>query len=276
MRLKRSTVIISVVVLAVVGVIIGVVVASGSGSNSGGMMGSDGDGGTMNSYFVSMMGRYGGGSMMGGSQGSTSTDPSYAWMMGGARSPGWMDGGALPAAMMGTSKDTGAVMGSLFADAPGGRVTALSATQLGNSRPPGPVNTTGHRITFSGKSVHLTVIASPSGGPDDTFRIAGLVDPTIAVEAGSRVSIEVINADADAANGFVVVAKGSAAALMPMLSATPAFSGSALWFLGNPTSAGMHVGTLSFTASRAGNYHYLCPVPGHAQAGMAGSFIVTG
>ena len=63
---------------------------------------------------------------------------------------------------------------------------------------------------------------------------------------------------------------------MPMLRSTPAFGGSALWFLGNPTSAGMHAGTLNFTASRAGNYHYLCPVPGHAQAGMAGSFIVTG
>jgi rusticyanin len=276
MSLKRSTMIISAAVVAVVGVIIGLVVASGGRSNSGGMTGSVSGGGSMNSYFVSMMGRYEGGSMMGGSQGSTSTDPSYAWMMGGARSPGWMDGGALLAAMMGTSKDAGAVMGRLFANAPGDRVTALSATQLGNSRPPGPVNTTGHRITFSGKSVHLTVIAGPSGGPGDTFRIAGLVDPTIAVKAGTRVSIEVINADATAANGFVVVAKGSAATSMPMMSATPAFSGSALWFLGNPTAAGMHAGTLSFIAGRAGNYHYLCPVPGHAQAGMVGGFIVTG
>ena len=50
--------------------------------------------------------------------------------------------------------------------------------------------------------------------------------------------------------------------------------GSALWFLGNPTSAGMHAGTLTFTAATPGSYRYLCPVPGHAQKGMAGAFTV--
>jgi plastocyanin len=62
---------------------------------------------------------------------------------------------------------------------------------------------------------------------------------------------------------------------MPMMTARPAFAGSALWFLGNHTSAGMHAGTLSFTASTPGTYRYLCPVPGHAQKGMTGTFIVT-
>ena len=36
----------------------------------------------------------------------------------------------------------------------------------------------------------------------------------------------------------------------------------------------MHTGTLSFTATNAGTYEYLCPVPGHAEEGMAGSFVV--
>jgi uncharacterized cupredoxin-like copper-binding protein len=43
---------------------------------------------------------------------------------------------------------------------------------------------------------------------------------------------------------------------------------------GNPTAAGMHSGTLTFTASQPGAYHYLCPVPGHAQKGMAGLFTI--
>jgi uncharacterized cupredoxin-like copper-binding protein len=38
----------------------------------------------------------------------------------------------------------------------------------------------------------------------------------------------------------------------------------------------MHSGTLSFTADRDGNFQYLCPVPGHAQKGMVGEFIVNG
>ena len=57
---------------------------------------------------------------------------------------------------------------------------------------------------------------------------------------------------------------------MPMMTSRPAFTGSALWFLGNPTTAGMHTATLTFTATTPGTYHYLCPVPGHAQEGMAG------
>jgi hypothetical protein len=52
-----------------------------------------------------------------------------------------------------------------------------------------------------------------------------------------------------------------------MMTSQPAFAGSALWFLGNPTAAGMHTATLAFTATTPGTYAYLCPVPGHAQEG---------
>ncbi len=38
--------------------------------------------------------------------------------------------------------------------------------------------------------------------------------------------------------------------------------------------AGMHEGTLTFTASTSDTYTYLCPVPGHAQQGMTGTFTV--
>ena len=48
-----------------------------------------------------------------------------------------------------------------------------------------------------------------------------------------------------------------------------------MWFLGNPTAAGMHTATLTFTATTPGTYHYLCPVPGHAQQGMTGTFTVS-
>jgi rusticyanin len=119
------------------------------------------------------------------------------------------------------------------------------------------------------------VVAGPAGGPDETFRIAGMVNPTIVVPAGSRVSIQVINADPGTAHGLVVTASIPRSSWMPMMTAVPAFAGSALWFLGNPTAAGMHTGTLTFAATRPGTYHYLCPVPGHVQKGMTGTFTVT-
>jgi len=97
----------------------------------------------------------------------------------------------------------------------------------------------------------------------------------VIVPAGARVSIEVVNADPDTAHGLVITASRDTQSWMPMMTARPAFSGSALWFLGNPTSAGMHAGTLTFTASRPGTYRYLCAVPGHARKGMTGAFIVS-
>lgn len=235
------------------------------------------------SYYRSMMGRLdpsssGSSGMMGGTSsrswmmGATG----YRWMMGGLAAPAWMRGSALPGFMMGTSSDPGKIMGALFAGAPGPRVSPTQATRLGSQVPAGAtVSRTQNTITFPGASVRLTVLASPPGGKDETFRIAGMTNPTIAVNAGARVSIEVINTDSDTAHGLVITASSATSSWMPMITARPAFTGSALWFLGNPTSAGMHTGTLSFTASTPGTYRYLCPVPGHAQQGMTGTFIVT-
>ena len=231
------------------------------------------------SFYQSMMGRYQGmGSMMGGgSHGSIMGGSGYHWMMGGSAAPGWMSGGSLPGFMMGSSTDPGKVMGALLTDAPGPRVTAEEATALGNQVPAGAViDRSANRISFSQREVTLAVLASPAGGPDETFRIAGLVNPTVVVPRGAKVSIQVINADPDTAHGLVVTPSGAASTWMPMMSASPAFPGSALWFLGNPTAAGMHVGTLRFTASDGGAYQYLCAVPGHAQKGMVGRFIITG
>jgi rusticyanin len=231
------------------------------------------------SYYRSMMGRLDSSSsgMMGGtpSRGWMMGATGYRWMMGGLAAPAWMQGHALPGFMTGGSRDPGKIMGRLFANAPGPRVSPAEAARLGSQIPAGATASQAqHTITFSGANVRLTVLASPPGGRDETFRIAGMTNPAIVVKAGAHVSIEVINADPGTSHGLVVTASGATASWMPMMTASPAFTGSALWFLGNPTSAGMHAGTLTFTASTPGTYRYLCPVPGHAQKGMTGTFIV--
>jgi hypothetical protein len=188
----------------------------------------------------------------------------YRWMMGGATAHGWQRGHALPGFMMGTSQDPGKVMGRLWASAPGPRVTPAEAARLGSQAPAGAtIDRAANRITFTGASASIVVLASPAGGPDETFRIAGMVNPAIAIKARTRVSIEVINADPDTAHGVVVTAGTGSSSWMPMMTARPAFTGSTLQFLGNPTSAGMHEATLTFTASTPGQYPlHLCPVPG--------------
>jgi len=233
------------------------------------------------SWYQSMMSRYYGGSagsMMGGNgnYGWMMGGSGYRWMMGGLTAPAWMRGAHLPAAMMGTTTDMGQVMGRLWASAPGPRVSSEQAARDGSKVPADAnVNRLAKTITFTSGTVNLTAEASPAGGPDETFRIAGLVNPKIIVPAGAHVSIMVINADPDTAHGLVVTASQQLS-WIPMMTSRPAFSGSALWFLGNPTAVGMHAGTLTFTAAAPGTYQYLCPVPGHAQKGMAGTFIVTG
>ena len=224
-----------------------------------------------------MSGFYGGPTMMGGSSsGWMMSEAGYQWMTGGTGAPGWMRGGTLPGSMMGTSTgtDPGTVMGALFADAPGPRVSPAQAAALGSQVPAGAsIDRAARTITFTTMNVNLVVLASPSM-PAESFRIAGMTDPAIVVPAGAYVSIELVNADADMAHGLVITAAGAARSPMPMMTAAPAFTGSALWFLGKPTAAGMHAGTLTFTAATPGTYQYLCPVPSHAQEGMTGAFTV--
>jgi rusticyanin len=265
---------------AILGVGVGV---AACGSTAHAPAAASSPGGSAYSYYRSMMERLYSASGPSGMMGSTSSrgemmsESGYRAMMGGLDAPAWMQGSALPGYMMGTSRDPGKIMGALFANAPGTRVNPAQAATLGRQIPAGAtVSSDRHRIIFSGTSVRLVVLASPGGGPGETFRIAGMVNPAITVKAGASVSIEVINADPDTAHGLVITAGQARSSSMPMMTTRPAFPGAAMWFLGNPTSAGMHAATLSFTASTPGTYRYLCPVPGHAQEGMTGTFTVNG
>lgn len=302
MTRKRNTILASVAVFAAAGLGAGVALAVTSSSGGPSEPAGRSSGGPSEpavnaaasaspsySWYQSMMsGYYGNGTgpgMMGGpgsygSYGWMMSQAGYRWMTGGSTiSPGWTTG-ALPAGMMSTgmmggSTDPGTVMGRLFADAPGPRVSAAQATVLGSQAPSGAqVSKTANAITFTAAAVRLTILASPSSGPDETFRAAGLVNPHIIVPAGAQVTIQLVNADSGTAHGLVITASDASDAWMPMMTARPALAGSALWFLGDPTPAGMHEGTLSFTATSPGTYHYLCPVPGHAQEGMTGTFTI--
>ena len=275
-RRRRLVAIIAAVTVLAAGAGIGIGFAVSGGGTSSGPASSSA---ASHSYYQSMMGRYGlgAGSIMGGSNyGWMMGRSGYTWMMGGSSAPGWMTGGTLPGFMMGGNTDPGKVMGSLFADAPGPRVSRSEAAVLGNQFPGGAtVDRVANRITFTTKTVALTVLASPAGGPDETFRIAGLINPTIVLPEGATATIQLVNADNDTAHGLVVTTTDPASSWRPMMSAAPAFSGAAVWFLGKPTSAGMHTATISFTATTPGTYQYLCPVPGHAQKGMVGTLIVS-
>jgi rusticyanin len=281
---RRSTILAGTAVVVAAGLGAGVALAATSGgpgpaptASSAASPGAATDPGY--SWYRSMMGSYYGGGMGGMMSGGSApgwmmSQAGYQWMTGGTSAPGWMRGSTLPASMMGSGGDMGTVMGKLFADAPGPRVSPARAQRLGSAAPAGAtIGRAARTITFTGRDVHLTVLASPSM-PAESFRIAGMTNPSVTVPAGAHVTITLINADDDMAHGLVVTATGAGRSVMPMMTAAPAFPGAALWFLGEHTAAGMHEGTLTFTASSTGTYQYLCPVPGHAQEGMIGTFAV--
>ena len=193
---------------------------------------------------------------------------SGAGMMGGA-------GGYAGAGMMGTGIDAmGQGMGTALAGRIGQPISQADATSLGAASPAGAtVDRASNRITFTTATVRLAVIASPPDGKDLTFRIAGLVNPTIVVPQGATVTVQLVNADPDMSHNFAVVASRSPFSSMPMMAGA-AFPGAISAPLGDPTSAGLPSETITFTAGTSGTYSYLCQVPGHAAAGMYGTFEV--
>lgn len=222
--------------------------------------------------------------------GTTATPPTwmtsyagYSGMMSRDGVPGAAPGtGAWPGAMMGGGygmrggTGMGAIMGRVLASAPGPRVSAAQGAADANAVPPGASVDAAHkRLTFTGGTVTLTLVAGPDESNTDIFQTAGLSNPEIVVPPGARVTLRLVNADTDAAHGLVITAAGAAqSSWMPMMSATAAFPGAATWALGAAGSSGAPVRDTSFTAATPGTYTYLCPVPGHAQQGMYGAFTV--
>ena len=242
---------------------IGVVIATGPVSAAAG---GNGGGSTRNGTggYSTMMGSggYGRGGMMGNWTGTGTGPGSGTGMMGGS---GAFNGNGM-----------GAMMGRVLANASGARVSAAEAAAAANAIPPGAsVDATHNRLTFTGDAVTLTLVAGADEKNSYTFEVAGLTNPQIIVPAGARVTLSLVNADSDMAHGVLITATDAAStSWMPMMTSAAAFSGSAVWALGEADSSGAPTATTSFTAGARGAYTYLCPVPTHAQQGMSGTFTV--
>ena len=204
---------------------------------------------------------------------ASSAGSGAGWGPFGFMGPGMLGGGG----MMGGNGDAmGQMMGRALAGRVGQPIPQAEATALGDATPAGAsVDRTAKRITFRTSDVRFAVLASPPGGPDETFRIAGLVNPTIVVPQGATVTVQLINADPDMSHNWAVVDAQAPFPYMTMMTRA-AFAGASSPPLGDPTSAGLPSVTFSFTASTAGTYTYLCQVPGHAAQGMYGTFEVVG
>jgi rusticyanin len=152
-------------------------------------------------------------------------------------------------------------------------VSTSQAQTLANQVPAGArLNRSADTITFTGATDSFTVVAVPPGGPDMSFRVAGLNNPAIVLPKGARVTVTFINADTDEAHGWLVTSEQPPFTFGQ--SHSPAIAGAYADIIGDPTSAGDGAESITFQATAAGTYEYLCPMPGHAQMGMHGKLIV--
>ena len=107
------------------------------------------------------------------------------------------------------------------------------------------------------------------------WEIDGLINPKIVVPQGAQVSVDLVNEDQGYMHGFEVTTAHPPFADMVMAQGSVAFSGGVVMPILPETFQGQyHHRSTQFTASRAGSYYYICPVPGHAAQGMAGQFVV--
>ncbi len=139
----------------------------------------------------------------------------------------------------------------------------------------------GHMVMYSGKEVHVVVVANQPGLKDMTFAVHGLVNPELDVPAGAKVSLTLINMDfgGGMAHGVVI---GKLAPPYGVSVPSPLPGQIAQIPLLAPRSkqtrsqAKYYVDTVKFTAKKPGTYYYLCQMPTHAKMfKMYGKFVIT-
>lgn len=144
----------------------------------------------------------------------------------------------------------------------------ISEGQLASIETSQPVAESNGSLTFSGNSVDILVLMGPmtEGQSMYSFVVDNLTNPTLVIPWGATVTMTVINVDTDAYHALTLtnVAPPYSYNMIPMMMSSLASTRD----LPPSSSSGHASDQISFTVT--GNMYYLCPVPGHAQAGMYG------
>jgi rusticyanin len=160
--------------------------------------------------------------------------------------------------------------------ASGGAITNASLAALVSRGEQGAsIDPTANTVTYMGQTVTLVALASPHGKPNMTWEIDGLVNPTVVVQPAAQLDLVLVNTDWGYMHGFELTTTPPPYPYMAMAGVADSF------FLmplpprttKDTATAGYYTESANFTTT-AGTYHYLCPVPGHAGAGMSGTLVV--
>lgn len=139
-----------------------------------------------------------------------------------------------------------------------------------------------HRaVLFTGRRIHIVMVAVEPGAPDQSFEVHKFVDPEIVTPAGSRITLTLLNMDygPGMVHGVVIGATKPPYKTAVPLPVAAQFAEIPLTMprtLRYPGRSHYFVATRTFVAPRRpGLYYYFCQMPGHAKAGMYGRWVVT-
>jgi len=141
------------------------------------------------------------------------------------------------------------------------------------------VQKSGNIVVFHGDKIAITMVAVQPRYPDTTFEVAGLVNPTLVVPAGSKVTLTLINMDYGPRmnHGVVITEDRPPYPIFGMMGIPDAYIGIQVLSprnSANEQSALYPTASVSFTAPEPGTYYYLCQYYDHASRNMYGRFIV--
>ena len=181
--------------------------------------------------------------------------------------------------MMGDGATAYGTMGSSMTGgggASGGAITNASLAALVSRGEQGAsIDPTANTVTYMGQTVTLVALASPDGKPNMTWEIDGLVNPTVVVRPAAQLDVVLVNTDWGYMHGFELTTTPPPYPYMAMAGVAPSF-----FLMPLPPRTAKDTATASYYTRGAsfttpsGTYHYLCPVPGHAAAGMSGMLVV--
>jgi len=136
-----------------------------------------------------------------------------------------------------------------------------------------------NEVFFSGKRISIAMAAVDPGFEDTTFEVAGLVNPTIVVPAGSEITLTFVNMDygADMPHGVVITPVQPPYPPLTMMGMPYSLAGVPILAprsAKDVKSATYAESSTSFPAPQPGSYYYLCQYYDHASKGMYGRFVV--
>lgn len=138
----------------------------------------------------------------------------------------------------------------------------------------GQAFTGNNTLWFASAAMTLVAYGSPADH-DMTFVIQGMVNPTIHMPSGARMTLVMVNMDSGDYHTWSLTTQAPPYSSSGMMGSGGMMSGTMMGTssLGPMSTMGMWSQQMSLTP-QAGSYWYVCAVSNHAASGMYGQFLV--